>query len=108
MLLKGAPTVIASGGRLTLNPTGCAAMASGGMGDVLTGLLAALAAQGLAPADAALVGAWLHGRAGELAADGAEAGLLATDLADRLPTARREAAFARREAAFAGRDSAAL
>ncbi|MBI5834849.1 MAG: NAD(P)H-hydrate dehydratase [Armatimonadetes bacterium] len=94
-LLKGAPTVVAtSAGRLTLNPTGCPAMASGGMGDVLTGLLAALLAQGLSPSDAALVGAWLHGRAGELAADGADAGLLAGDLADALPAARREIASA--------------
>lgn len=90
-LLKGARTVIATPqGRLLVNPTGCPAMASGGMGDALTGLLVALLAQGLTPADAAVAGAWLHGRAGELAAGGSEAGLLATDLIDALPRARGE------------------
>lgn len=93
VLLKGAPTVIATpAGRVTLNPTGTPAMASGGMGDALTGLLVALLAGGLAPEAAAQAGAWLHGRAGELAADGADAGLLASDLVEALPIARQELA----------------
>jgi len=56
-------------------------MASGGMGDVLTGVIAALVAQGLPLFAAARVGTYLHGRAGDLAAHaGGERGLLATDL----------------------------
>ena len=90
-VLKGARTVIAAPERpLRLNPTGCAAMASGGMGDALTGLLAALLAQGLPPAEAAVAGVWLHGRAGELAAAGCDTGLLASDLCAALPRARAE------------------
>jgi hydroxyethylthiazole kinase-like uncharacterized protein yjeF len=68
LLLKGARTVIGEAGRpLSYNPTGNPGMASGGMGDVLTGVCAALAAQGLAMYDAARVGAWLCGRAAEIA-----------------------------------------
>jgi NAD(P)H-hydrate epimerase len=90
-VLKGAHTVIAPPlGRAVINPTGGPAMASGGMGDALTGLLAALLAQGLAPADAAVAGVWLHGRAAELAAGGSDAGLLAGDLIAALPAARAE------------------
>ncbi len=89
VLLKGARTVIAEpGGRIRINPTGTPAMASGGMGDALSGLLAALVGQGLAPFEAACAAAWLHGRAGELAAGGADAGLLAGDLIEALPRAR--------------------
>jgi NAD(P)H-hydrate epimerase len=55
-------------------------MASGGMGDVLTGVIAALLAQGLAPWDAARLGVALHARAGDLAAADAPRGLLASDL----------------------------
>ena len=68
VLLKGANTVIAApDGRLAVNPTGCAAMARGGSGDTLAGVIGALAAQGLAPFDAAVLGAYVHGLAGELA-----------------------------------------
>ena len=68
LLLKGARTVVASPGRpLELNTTGHPGMASGGMGDVLTGLCAALVGQGLDPHDAACAGSWLLGRAAELA-----------------------------------------
>jgi ADP-dependent NAD(P)H-hydrate dehydratase / NAD(P)H-hydrate epimerase len=68
LLLKGARTVIASPGRpLEFNTTGHPGMASGGMGDVLTGLCAALIGQGLDPHDAACLGSWLLGRAAELA-----------------------------------------
>ena len=55
-------------------------MASGGMGDVLTGVIAALLAQRLAPWDAARLGVGLHARAGDVAADAAPRGLLASDL----------------------------
>lgn len=68
LLLKGARTVVASPGRpLEFNTTGHPGMASGGMGDVLTGLCAALIGQGLDAHDAACLGSWLLGRAAELA-----------------------------------------
>jgi hydroxyethylthiazole kinase-like uncharacterized protein yjeF len=67
LLLKGSRTIVASPGRpLEFNTTGHPGMASGGMGDVLTGLCTALAGQGLALHDAACVGSWLLGRAAEL------------------------------------------
>lgn len=68
LLHKGARTVIATSGKKTgINSTGTPAMASGGMGDVLTGLVAALLAQGLCPHDAGCLGSWLLGRAAEKA-----------------------------------------
>lgn len=89
VLLKGAATVIAEpGGRLAVNATGNAGMATGGSGDVLTGIIAGLAAQGVDLFEAAVMGAWLHGRAGDLAAD--EMGpwsMLASDLLRMLPWA---------------------
>lgn len=68
VLLKGATTVIAQGEDVTLNLTGCDAMGTGGSGDVLTGVIASLMAQGMNPADAARAGAYYHGLAGEGAA----------------------------------------
>lgn len=68
LLLKGARTLIGQHGRpLSYNPTGSPGLATGGMGDVLTGVCAALAGQGLALYDAARVGSWICGRAAELA-----------------------------------------
>ena len=65
-VLKGARTVIAApDGQVRVNPTGGPALASGGTGDVLAGVIAALLGQGLGPLDAATLGAWLHGRAGD-------------------------------------------
>ncbi len=70
VLAKGARTVIAGGGSWTLvNPTGTSGLASGGAGDVLTGAIGALLAQGLGARAAAAAGAWLHGRAAEIAAE---------------------------------------
>ncbi|MBM3464069.1 MAG: NAD(P)H-hydrate dehydratase [Armatimonadetes bacterium] len=91
-LLKGAHTIIAApDGRVRVNFTGNPGMASGGMGDVLTGIIATLLAEGLAPFDAAAVGAFVHGRAADLhvAAHG-ERGLLARDVAEALPDAIRD------------------
>ena len=68
VVLKGAGTLVATpDGKSSLNLTGNSAMAAGGSGDVLTGLIAALWAQGLRAADAARMGVWLHGTAGDLA-----------------------------------------
>jgi NAD(P)H-hydrate epimerase len=92
VLLKGNHTVIADpDGRLAVNPTGVPALASGGTGDVLTGLTGALLAQGLAPFDAARLGAWVHGRAGALAARSlGPVSVAAGDVAGHLPAAFRE------------------
>lgn len=68
VLLKGATTVIARGEDVTFGVTGCEAMGTGGCGDVLSGVIAALMAQGMMPMDAARVGAYYHGLAGEAAA----------------------------------------
>ncbi len=88
LLLKGARTVIAAAGHpLYFNTTGHPGMASGGMGDVLTGLCAALAAQGVALPEAGCLGAWLSGRAAEIAVrDGAgsQESLAASDVAAHL------------------------
>ncbi|MFH0728491.1 MAG: NAD(P)H-hydrate dehydratase [Pseudomonadota bacterium] len=66
VVLKGAATVIAlPDGEVFINPTGNAGMASGGMGDVLTGIIAGLISQGLSPASAALAGTYLHGAAAD-------------------------------------------
>jgi len=90
VVLKGARTVIADADRLAINPTGNPGMASGGTGDALTGVVAALLAAGAEPFVAASSGAYLHGRAGDLARDAiGEIGLVASDLIARLPTARR-------------------
>jgi hydroxyethylthiazole kinase-like uncharacterized protein yjeF len=68
LLLKGSRTIIGERGRpLSYNTTGSPGMATGGMGDVLTGVCAALAGQGLALYDAARLGAWLCGHAAEIA-----------------------------------------
>jgi NAD(P)H-hydrate epimerase len=91
LLLKGAGTLVSDGARLYRNTSGNPGMATGGSGDVLTGVIAALVGQGLSAFEAAVLGAWVHGRAGDLAA--AELGmtaLTATDLLDYLPAAFRE------------------
>ena len=92
LLLKGAYTVLADpDGRVFINPTGNEGMASGGTGDVLSGILGALAAQGLSPLQTMNVGAYLHGRAGDLAASQrGTTGIIATDLIECLPAAIRE------------------
>jgi len=82
VVLKGCGSLVAApDGRVALCPWGNPGMASGGMGDVLTGVIAALLAQGLNPFVAARAGVYLHGRAGDRAAmAGGERGLLAGDL----------------------------
>jgi NAD(P)H-hydrate epimerase len=86
VVLKGARTIIAApDGELRVSPTGTAAMAVAGMGDVLSGVIASLLCA-LPAFDAASAGVYLHGLAGELAAH-ADRGLLASDLAAQLPAA---------------------
>lgn len=89
IVLKGAPTVIGCpDGSVYINTTGCNAMATGGSGDVLTGIIAGLACQNISLQEAALCGVYLHGLAGELASDGT-VGLAAGDIAELLPAARQ-------------------
>ncbi len=92
IVLKGAHTSIASpDGKVYFNSTGNPGMATGGSGDVLTGVLTGLLAQGYSAEDAALIGVYVHGLAGDIAAR--EQGLnslIASDLIDQLPQAFRK------------------
>jgi NAD(P)H-hydrate epimerase len=91
LILKGHRTIVTDGDRLYVNPTGNPGMATAGSGDVLTGILVALLAQGFPPLDAARLGVWLHGRAGDLAAlEVGEGSMIASDIIDALPRAIRE------------------
>ncbi len=87
VVLKGAPTYIARpDGMVALNPTGNPGMASGGTGDVLTGLIGSFLAQGLPPWEASVCGVWLHGAMGDLAEEVmGTLSLTASDLIDALP-----------------------
>ncbi len=89
LLLKGKDTVIVSPrGEMHINPTGNNGMATGGMGDVLTGVIASLLGQGLDGYQAAVLGAFLHGLAGDLAArELGEFGMIAGDVVAQLPYA---------------------
>lgn len=85
-LLKGHNTVVTDGRELRLNPTGNPGMATGGSGDVLSGILTSLLGQGLTPFDAASAAAWLHGAAGDIcAAEIGQYGMLPTDMIRVLP-----------------------
>lgn len=89
LVLKGAPTLILQAGSpILVNPTGDPGMATAGSGDVLTGLIAALLAQGCSPRNAAALGVYLHGVAGEYAAeDMTSYGMCASDIIYRFPEA---------------------
>ena len=88
VVLKGHRTVITDGERVELNRTGNPGMATGGAGDVLTGIIAGLLATGLEPFDAAHLGAHVHGFAGDLAAiDVGQTSLVAGDILSYLPKA---------------------
>jgi ADP-dependent NAD(P)H-hydrate dehydratase len=104
LVLKGHQTLVTDGQRLYVNHTGNPGMATAGSGDVLTGAVAALIGQGLAPFEAAQLGVYLHGLAGDLARDElGEMGLTAADLLDHLPHAsKRWRAGAGAAAEFAG------
>ena len=88
LVLKGARTVIAHpDGRVFVNPTGNSGMASGGMGDVLTGVIAGLVTQGYSPEFAAHIGVYVHGAAADtLAKNFAPIGYLATEVMNAIPS----------------------
>lgn len=86
-LLKGPVTLIDDGTTMHVNPTGTAALATAGTGDVLSGIIATLLAQGLAPVDAARVGAYWHGVAGRLAGERRAVGVVAGDVIEELAAA---------------------
>src|SRR5580704_18014028 len=91
LVLKGHKTVITDGRRVALNSTGNSGMATGGTSDVLTGLITALLAQGMEPFEAAQLGVYLHGMAGDLAARSvSKPGLIASDLPSWLGAAWRK------------------
>jgi NAD(P)H-hydrate epimerase len=93
VVLKGHGTLVTNGAKLYVNTTGNPGMATGGTGDVLTGLIAALLGQGLEPFEAAQLGVFLHGLAGDLARHVlGEASLIASDLLDYLPSAMVQSA----------------
>lgn len=91
VVLKGAGTLTATrDGRLAVNPTGTPLLGTAGSGDVLAGAIGALLAGGMPAREAAIAAVYLHGAAGELlAARLGDAGLLAAELADALPRARK-------------------
>jgi len=87
VVLKGARTLIAApSGDFFINPTGNPGMATAGTGDVLSGVIGSFMAQGLEPWDAALLGVYVHGMAGDLAAGlKGQAGLIAGDIVESIP-----------------------
>jgi NAD(P)H-hydrate epimerase len=91
VVLKGWQTFVTDGAVAYENTTGNPGMATGGTGDVLTGIIAALLGQSLDPLAAARLGVWAHGRAGDLAAAAVgETALIATDLTTHLPAVWQE------------------
>jgi hydroxyethylthiazole kinase-like uncharacterized protein yjeF len=86
LALKGRGTIVTDGKQACVNETGNPGMATGGMGDVLTGLIAGLLCQGLQPFDAVRLGVFVHGLAGDLAArEMGELALIAEDVLGRVP-----------------------
>jgi hydroxyethylthiazole kinase-like uncharacterized protein yjeF len=92
LVLKGAGTVIATPqGEIFINSSGNPGMATGGTGDVLTGMIGGFLAQRLPAVQAACLGVYLHGLAGDIAAlELGEASLIAGDVIDRIPQAMKE------------------
>lgn len=85
IVLKGAYTTITDGNTLFFNPTGNSGMATAGSGDVLSGIILSLLTQGYAPYEAAKLGVYLHGMAGDAAAaKRGESSIIASDMIDEL------------------------
>jgi NAD(P)H-hydrate epimerase len=105
--LKGAGTIVTGpDGQLTLNPTGNPGMATGGTGDVLTGIAGGFLAQGIAPGAALRAAVYVHGLAGDLAAAArGTAGLVAGDVAEAVPAALRQLRAEPPEPRVAGRSA---
>ena len=81
VVLKGSNTVITDGTRVAINATGNSGMATGGTGDILTGVIASLLAQGMPPFEAAQLGVHVHGLAGDLSAEElSKPGMMASDM----------------------------
>ena len=88
IVVKGGPSVVVGRERTWINTTGNPGMATAGSGDVLTGVITSLLGQRLAAWEAACLGVWVHGHAGDLAADQhGQAGMTATEILDALPRA---------------------
>lgn len=88
MVLKGAGTIIAKyNGSTFINTTGNPGMATGGMGDVLSGVIGALICQGMKPLEAAVAGTYLHGAAADILYSKCGVGYTATEVADHIPLA---------------------
>jgi NAD(P)H-hydrate epimerase len=88
VVLKGHQTIVTDGKQTYVNTTGNPGMATGGCGDVLTGIITALLCQKLSPFEAAQLGVFVHGRAGDLAAEAiGQVSLIASDLIKFLPDA---------------------
>ena len=96
VLLKGREDVISDGKRTRRNRTGCAGMTGAGTGDVLAGIVAGLMAKGVPPFDAACLGAYISGKAGEYAFGKRSYGMTATDVVERIPKVRRKGLSERR------------
>lgn len=91
LVLKGAGTIIANGeGATFINTTGNPGMATGGMGDVLTGIIGALICQGFTPMNAAVAGVFLHGSAADLLYEERGVGFSASEVADMIPRAAKK------------------
>jgi NAD(P)H-hydrate epimerase len=106
LVAKGRTSVVTDGERVKLNDTGNPGMSTGGTGDALAGITGALLAKGLDPFDAARLGAWMSGRAGDLAFEEKRFGLLAMDLVEHIPGVFREAGLHwRREGTGPGGDA---
>lgn len=91
VLLKGAGTIVTDAERIYVNRSGNSGLATAGSGDVLSGVIGSLLAQGMPAFEAAALGAWIHGRAGDLAAGRlGEHGMIASDVLDHVPGALLE------------------